>query len=730
MNKQFVCATKERCTFDKHIPAPYFRKAFNLDFAPEYATLSICGLGFYALYVNGKEITKGALAPYINNPDDYCYYDTYDIREFLTEGENCIGVVLGNGFFNAFAGGIWEFDKAAWIASPCFAMEFLAGNNETKCEFISDESLKVNSSPIEFDEYRMGEYYDANKEIEGWNLPGFDDSDWKTAMIAQTPRGEMTECKAEPIKIMRELKPVQIIKSDSGYIYDFGENASGVCKLKIAAKKKQKITLWHSEMIKDGKIHRESCLFNKKEQYIKYAQKDIYIAKGVGIEEYTPKFTYHGFRYVLVEGIEETQATPELLTYLVMNSDVKHIGGFECSDDVTNRLFEMVKRSDLSNFYYFPTDCPQREKNGWTADISVSAERMVLLYDVEKSFMQWLDNVRKSQNDLGAYPGIIPTGGWGFDWGNGPAWDSAMFNICYELYRKRGNTDVIRQNAHSMFRYLDYISNMTDEKGLVAIGLGDWVPVDRVINDYISPLEVTDSIMVMDIANKAREMFDIIGHKIQSEFAKSIYLNMRNAIRRELINWETMLVRGNSQTSQAMALYYGVFDKNEETEAFKRLVEIIHRDNDRFTCGVLGIRTLFHVLSKFDEAELAFDLITKPGFPSYGHLLEIGETTLPEQFLKDGEFCGSHNHHFLGDIGNWFIKCLAGLNIVENDYVEIRPHFIESLDYASAYCELPEGRVSVSWRRTEKGVKLDVVSPVEYRIIIPEKYNHELIFSN
>lgn len=724
MNKCFIKATEKACSFEEYVAAPYLRREFEVDFVPECAEISICGLGFYKLYINGYEITKGHIAPYVSNPDDYCYYDTYDIVALLKPGRNVIGIILGNGFFNQFSGTVWEFDKAIWKGAPRVALELSVTGNGDEIKIIADEKFKTCPSPIVFDDLRMGEYYDTRLEIDGWNLPDFDDSRWSTAMKAEAPRGELKLCTAEPIRVMSEIKPVSIKKQNGGYLYDFGENCAGVCRLNVKAERGQKIAMWHGEILKNGEFSYDNIIFDRPttQFYKEYNQKDIYIAKGTGEETYIPSFTYHGFRYVFVEGITDEQATKELLTYLVMNSDIQHIGGFECSDTIANTLFEMVKRSDLSNYYYFPTDCPHREKNGWTGDVSASAEHMVLLYDVEATWREWLANVRKSQNDIGALPGIVPTSGWGFSWGNGPAWDSVLFNLPYELFKKRGNTDVIKENAHAMLRYLEYIITLRNEDGTVATGLGDWVPVGRKVSDYEAPLAVTTSIMIMDMARKASEMFTAIGYSHQAKFAEGIYADMRSTIRRELIDFDTMTVSGNCQTSQAMALYYGVFEEDEKEKAFSILLDIVHKDKDRFNCGFLGMRVLFHVLSEFGEAELAYDIITKPGYPSYRHLIELGETTLPEQFMPDGVNCGSHNHHFMGDIANWFMSKIAGLNVVNSNYVEIRPNFINRLEFASASYELPQGKVSVKWLRKGNETELYIDCPVRYSVKIPQHY--------
>ena len=722
MRKQFICASGERCTFETRIPAPYFRRTFEIKAIPSKAELSVCGLGFYALFINGTEITKGALAPYIANPDHFCYYDTYDLSKHLNQGKNVIGILLGNGFYNPFGGAVWDFSKAGWINPPCVSLE-LKINDRVILE--ADETFKAHPSPIIFDELRMGEHYDANMEISGWNEPEFDDSAWENAHFAPAPKGELIRCKAEPIKVIGELKPLCIVKEDEGYRYDFGENNAGVCTLKIKAQKGQRVEFFHGEALTAGRFDNYSTIFDRKDApfYPEYSQKDIYIAKGEGIEEYTPRFTYHGFRYVLVKGITEDQATEDLFTFKVMSSDLKEIGGFSCSDEATNTLFEMAKRSDRSNFYYFPTDCPHREKNGWTGDASLSADHMALLYDVEKSFREWLRNIRAAQLKSGQIPCIVPTDTWGYDWGSGPAWDSVLFHLPYVLFKSRGDTEVIRENTEAMIHYFDYILTKRNKDGTVSIGLGDWCPVGKAEHQYKTPVALTDTIMLMTMAGELSEMLSAIGDK-RADRAKEIYTGFRNAIRTALLNQNTMSLAGDTQTGQAMGLYYGVFDEDEEPKAFQMLLEYIKDNGHNFDCGCLGMHCIFHVLSKFGYAELAYKMITKRDFPSYGYLLEIGETTLPEWFRNDNPRKGSHNHHFFGDIARWFITCIAGLNVVDPGRVEIRPHFIESLTYASAYYELPTGMIRVLWERNGESItlKVDCDDQIKYHVVLPDGF--------
>ncbi len=726
MNKKFVCASYDLCSYDNPVPAPYLRRSFTLSSAVKRAELSICGLGFYRVYINGTDITKGLIAPYMSNPDDYCYYDTYDLAPYLQEGENVLGVLLGNGYMNPFGGEVWDFHLSAWMGVPRLALDFVAECENETVSFIADNQFRCHSSPILFDELRSGEVYDATRELDGWNRPGYSDADWTPALPIDAPRGELRLCTAQPIRSFEERQAVSIRRDGDVYIYDFGYNTAGYCRLSLQGSRGQTVTMRHFELPRDGKIQERNIAFafDKYPRYNRFVQKAVYTAKGEGLEEWSPVFTYSGFRYVQVEGITEEQATKDLLTMVICHSDVPIKGGFSCSDPVVNTLFAMTRNSDLSNFFYFPTDCPHREKHGWTGDASMSSDHYALYYGIDESWEEWLANIRKAQNDAGALPGIIPTCGWGFDWGNGPVFDSVIFNLPYMLYRFRGNTRVILDNAHAMMSYLEYVMTKRSENGTVEIGLGDWVPVGKWAHQYTVPVGINNSIMVMDMAKKAAEMFRAVGLRHQAAFASGIYRDMRETIRRVYLDPKTCALGEASQSGQALGIYYGVFEKEEIPAAFDRLMECVHANDDNFNSGFVGMHVIFHVLAEYGQAELAYHMITKSEYPSYGCLIERGETSLPESIQPEGErqFNWSHNHHFLGDISRWFMRVVAGLRVEDSTHVVIRPAFIAKVEHAEAYHELPKGRVSVRWERGEKGIAVRVEAPrgVTCKVELPE----------
>lgn len=708
----YLRAGSEYSTLTKSVPAPYFRRSFVLEKSIKSAKLLITGLGYYELHINGADATKGFLAPYRSNPDDYVYFDEYQIGGRLCRGRNVIAVLLGDGMQNAPGAFIWKFEKAPWRGAPqlAFALEIEYEDGQTQT-ILSDCETKTAPSPILFNDFHMGESYDARREIPDWDMPDFDDSAWKLSETAPAPRGTPRLCEAEPIIVRKEYTPVGITECDGGYVYDFGLNLAGLCRLTINGTAGQRLLLQHFETLVDDKPYLDNNRFHHEDR----CQEDEYICSGNGTETHLPRFTYHGFRYVYVTGITAEQATEGLLTLLFMSSDIKKIGSFTCDDEIVNRLQEATVRSDICNFYYFPTDCPQREKNGWTADASLSAEQVLLNLTPERSYREWMRNIYKALNDAGQLPGIIPTAGWGYEWGNGPAWDNVLVYIPYMTYVYRGDRKILEELAVPLMRYLTYLYTRLDENDLIAIGLGDWCQPGHGEGDYVTPLVVTDSILTADIARKASFIYDVLSLPAQKQYADALAARVTAAVRERLIDHQALTVEGDTQTSQAMALYYGMFAESETAGAFAHLLELIDAADGHLDTGVLGGKVIFRVLADNGKADVAYNMITRPDYPSYGNWIKRGATTLWEAFLPENGRILSLNHHFWGDISAWFYRCLAGIRVnptghdVQN--IDIMPCFVQKLNYVRASHCTPDGETLVEWTRRGNTLELKINIP-------------------
>ena len=528
MKRTYISGTEKYCTRKRHIAAPLLRKKFTLQKQNiTAAKIEISAVGLYRLFLNGKEITKGFFAPYISNPEQVVYYDEYDVRDLL-KSQNIVCIILGNGFSNAMDCGIWDFENVAFRAAP---KVYLALYIDGEQVLTTDETFEVIESPITFDDLRAGERYDARKEaddiftkdcIEGAGKP----------YVAKTPEGIYKKCEAQPVKAFETYGPVSITKSENGFLYDFGRNNAGVYKLRVNGKYGQKITLDFGELIKDGKIDFSNIAFAGRSRK-NYVQHDEYICKE-GSQEYMPSFTYHGYRYVYVKGITEEQA-PNLLEYIVLHSDIPRTGQFSCSSEMLNKIYQCTLASDLANFYYFPTDCPQREKNGWTGDVMLSAEQLLYTFDCTASMREWLYNVRMAQRPNGSLPGIVPTAGWGYDNGmNGPAWDGALIETTYQLNRFSGNKQIIQENFEAIRLYITFLKSKINANGLLQFGLGDWCEVGCYENPSTSN-EVTDTLTAINLLNKTEKMFANIGDQERCNETKSFRTSLTGKFKEKYV---------------------------------------------------------------------------------------------------------------------------------------------------------------------------------------------------
>ncbi|MBR5459593.1 MAG: family 78 glycoside hydrolase catalytic domain, partial [Clostridia bacterium] len=694
-------------------------------------TLTVAVCGFYELYFNGQKITKGRLAPYISNPDHIIYADSYTVE--ADKGENVIGLHLGNGFVNDPAGHPWKFHMAKFRSAPSFSLlgEFI-GESENKIEFDA-EGFRTHPSPIIFDEFRLGERYDARLEIDGWCDKDFDDSDWSRPIKAETPRGDIKYCSAEPILAERELKPSKIRRSKNGWIYEFPENRSGVCRLCVKGKRGQEISLRHSDKLKpDGELELLMGVWfpEKFERDEPFVHRDIYTCKGDGVETYVPTFTYHGFCWVEVTGITEEQATDELLTFIILNSALETSGGFETDNPEIAHLQYITRQSDLSNFFYFPTDCPQREKQGWLSDAGISSEQMLLNFHTEKSIREWYKNIAKAQGIKGNPSPITPTADWGYNWVPFVVGDSSLATLPYQLLRYRGDVEFAKEAVPTILRYLDCITSRY-ENGKLKITWAPEIPSYGLSDgiEHFCSGELLDLAEYYSISIYSERIFDALSLPHHKAFARAISEDIRNMYRSH-IDFETFTVETESQTAQALALYHGIFNEDEWQKGFERLVEFIHRDGDRIGGATCGLLKMFHVLAMGGEIDLALKLMLTRDAPSFAIFVDEANTFWERYCVKEGDTT-THNHHYYGDVSALFIKRIAGLdyNPDANDTrrLDLIPSFPASMNCAKAYYDTVHGRIEADWRRVDERIEYTASAPdgFEIKLKLPHGYKLE-----
>jgi alpha-L-rhamnosidase len=438
---------------------------------------------------------------------------------------------------------------------------------------------------------------------------------------------------------------------------------------------------------------------------------DCYVLKGGDEEVYEPHFTYHGFQYVQVEGAPG-ELSLDSVEGCVVHTAFERAGSFACSNELVNRLQTCTEWSYVSNFVGYPTDCPHREKNGWTGDAYLAAEAGLYNFHAETAYWKWLDDLADEQREDGALPGIVPTSGWGYEWGNGPCWDSAAVLIPWYLYLYRGDKAILARSYPLIRRYLEYLGEKSHGGELIALGLGDWVPPYGRPEDYTAPLTLLSSAYFYMDALIGSQIAALLGYPEDADRYAGWANDLSLRFNRLFYDPVSGLYAGGSQTAQSMSLYAGLVQQDERPRAARQLVAEIRQQKGRINAGIHGAKAVLNALAENGFHAQAYHLITQPQYPGWAWWLSQGATTLWETW--DG--AASRNHIMFGDISAWFFKYLAGIRPDPErpgfKRVLIRPYLAEGLDWVRAEYDSPYGPIRSAWQRHNNSLRLEVSLPV------------------
>ncbi len=688
-------------------PAPYLRKVFQYDKPGANARIHICGLGYYELYVNGKRVGDQVLDPVVSQYDRRSRYVTHDVGYLLRNGENVICVILGNGWYNPHSTEVWNFDKVSWRDYPKLLLQ-LEDDDRVIC--VSDTTWRVAGGGIVFDGLRNGEKFDARLEPRGWLNADFDDSKWAAAAQVYPPGGILSAQYMPPCKVMQSRKTVASRQTAAGHtIYDAGQNLTGWSRIQIRAAAGAKITLRYSERIDaDHNLERHNIgMFIESGDF----QTDEYIAAGDGVETFEPRFTYHGFRYVEV-AIDGKAEIVDLVIRVVYTA-FECIGDFKSSDEDLNKLQECAWWSYVGNFTGIPTDCPHREKNGWTGDALLAAETGLFNFDAGTSYRQWLENFSDVQRPNGQLPGIVPSGGWGFNWGSGPAWDSAYIMIPWYVYLFTGDAGAIIDNYTGMKKYLGFCREMSNGH-LLNFGLGDWCHHDQ---ERIAPVEVTSTGYYYCDTVTMKKCAALLGFQDDVRMFTEQAEAIKNAFHRKFYHGNGIYA-DDSLTAMSCALYHGLTPHEECEVTAARLAARAEELGCIADFGILGAKYTPRTLADYGYIDLAYRMITQPEFPGWVNWLRQGATTLWESW------CGSssRNHIMFGDVSAWMYQYLGGITPMESSpgmkHIRIAPKIPTVLKSVEAR---HRGFVS-RWQRDERTFSLTVEIPAGHsaEIVLPD----------
>ncbi|WP_158864680.1 family 78 glycoside hydrolase catalytic domain [Maribellus comscasis] len=692
---------------------PQFRKTFEVKKELQSATLFISGLGQYEASLNGQKVGNSFLAPGWTDYDKTVFYNTYDVTSLLKSGGNVLGAVVGNGFYNInrerYRKLVIAFGFPKMIGK--LQLNYNDGTSET---LVTDESWKCSPSPTIYTSIYGGEDYDASMEQTGWQEPGFDDSEWNSVLLARKPQGKLVAENDYPLMEMETFEPEKIIAlGDTAWLYDFGQNASGIVELKVKGTARREVKLWPSELINPDKSANQQA--SGRPYYFSYK------LNGKGSETWKPRFTYYGFRYVQVSGAvpageDNPQELPEIekLSFLHTRNSSPQNGTFECSNDLLNRTHTLIDWAIRSNFQSVLSDCPHREKLGWLEQTYLMGQGVHFRYDNYHLYRKLVFDMIDAQTEEGLVPDIAPeyvefNGGFR----DSPEWGSAAVFLPYLLWKWYDDKQIIADAWPMMMRYIQYLKTKSDGH-ILDYGLGDWFDLGpgRPGVSQLTPVALTATATYYYDVKLMAEMAALMG-KPEKKNLNRWAEEVRSAFNQKFYIPETNVYSTGSQTAMSMPLCAGIPEEGDREAVFANLVDSIVAENKALTAGDVGFHYLVEALTSGGAAQLMYEMINRDDVPGYGFQLKKGATALTEswQALE----IVSNNHLMLGHVMEWFYAGLGGISQADNSAgyknILIQPQVVKDLAFVKVGFESPYGLIRSEWEQNATGLKLEVEIP-------------------
>jgi len=695
---------------------PLLRREFTIKKTIRKATAYVSGLGHFELHLNGKKIGDHFLDPGWTKYDKQALYVPLDITKELKTGANAVGVMLGNGFYYIppVAGRYRKLRTAFGYPKMIglIILEYTDGSTES---IVTDKSWKAAPGPIIFSSIFGGEDYDATKEIKGWDAPSFEASGWKAAVLVDGPQN-LNSQDEEPLKPMQNFRPVSITDLGAkGLLYDFGQNASAIVRIRVRAEKGDTIRLWPGELLKEDKT------VNQKASGGPYYFQ--YIAKGEGEEQWEPRFSYYGFRYVQVviaPAKTRKPGAPEVkvldLTSIHIRNAAPTVGHFSSSSVLFNKTHELVDWAIRSNMVSVFTDCPHREKLGWLEQVHLMGNSVRYRYDAMPLFVKNLDDMRYSQLDNGLIPEIAPEY-VEFLWGDGmfrdsPEWGSSCIISPWYLYQWYGDTTVLAKNYDMMHRYIDYLQTK-EKNSILSQGLGDWYdlgPKPPGVSQ-LTPMGVTATAIYHYDLEILSKIAGLLKREEDSIRFAAKALQVRKAFNDSFYRSETKQYGGGSQTANAMALYMELVPVQDRKSVLANLVADVEAKG--LTAGDIGYRYLLQVLLHEGRSDMIYKMNNRSDIPGYGYQVAKGATALTESWAALPT--NSNNHFMLGHIMEWFYEGVLGIGqapgSVAFSTIQIKPQVVGNLQWAKGSYHSVRGEIKVDWKKGAGKFKLDISIP-------------------
>lgn len=702
-------------------PAKYFRKEFGTDKGIKKATLYATARGIYEVEINGKRVGDEYLAPGWTDYNKRLYYQTYDVTDhFLGSGANAIGATLADGWYAGYIGyGLFvkmpsnPSGRGYYGETPSLLMqlEIEYADGSTKV-VATDSSWKTALGPITETDMLMGEVYDARKELGDWSRSGYEDNHWESVSLPLPYTGIIEPHPGVPVRVIEELATTQILEPEPGvYIFDLGQNFSGIPRIKVKGKAGTKIRIRTGEMIRPDKTLVTANLRCARST-------NTYILKGSQEPEvWSPQFVYHGFQYIELTGLSE-KPKPDMVTGLVMHSDTPLTGQFECSDPMLNQLYSNIVWTQRSNFLEVPTDCPQRdERLGWTGDAQIFVNAATYNADISAFYKKWLVDLRDSQWDYGAYPGFSPRPFMRPGFGHGTAWMDAGVICPWTIWQAYNDLEVVENNWQSMEIFMRFRQQRDPEMLGQDEGKdwGDWLNLNQP-----TPLPYIDLCYYAYSASMMADMAEALGKAPRAKYYCRLREQIEDSFRGLYLKGEGKLAV-HTQTAYALALFMDLIPEDQVEAAGRELAGLVNDNGGRMATGFLGTRHLLPALTMSGQHALAGKLMHSQEYPSWGYEVANGATSIWERWNSyiqgegaANESMNSFSHYAFGAVGEWMFENYLGIKRIEPGWksFRIQPNPTDQLTWAKGSFDSPHGLISVDWSKQSNGtMKLSVSVP-------------------
>ncbi len=694
-------------------PCAHLRRAFDLPAAPVRARLLISARGLYEARLNGSRVGDHELAPGWTDYRARIQYQCYDVTSLLQPGANTLGAILGDGWFSGRVGPGSRRLGEHYGSMPqllCQLHVDLPGG--TQYVVCSDGQWHASTGPLRYADLLAGEAYDARRELDGWDKPGYDDSGWSPVLITDTDTGLLVSSSDEPVRATEELSPRSIVQRPDGTVLaDFGQNMVGRVRITIrGAARGDRVVLRHGEMLTaDGALYTANLRLA--------AATDTYIAAGRDAEVFEPRFTFHGFRYLEVAGYP-AELAPGDLTGVVLHSDTPRAGQMQTSDDTVNTLISNIWWGQRGNFVSVPTDCPQRdERLGWLADAQVFLPTACYQADVAAFFARWMRDVVSSRLPGGAFPDVAPR--LVFERNGAPGWGDGGVIIPWTLWRTYGDRRVLERSFAAMAGWIEHVRSANEDliwRHKVGNHYGDWLQVDAQ-----TPREVLATAYFARSTELVARAARVLGRTADASRHELLAAKIKAAFVDRFVGGDGSIA-GETQTCYLLALAFGLVPDELTGAAVARLASDIEARGCRLTTGFLGVALLCPVLTDHGRADLAYALLHQDAYPSWSYSIRHGATTVWERWdgwTQEHGFqstaMNSFNHYSLGSVGEWLFSSVAGIaqaaDSVAFGALDIRPHPGGRLTWAQARYESARGLIETSWRIEDGQLRLLVTIP-------------------